>query len=219
MNAFAKIRNIFFIAFPLLLLAAGVFVVTTSPRVAAAETKSKLPIAEERGGEFTLTGHDGGDAKVSLQDYRGKIVLLTFGYTHCPDVCPLILTHLKQLMQKLGPHQDDVQTLFVTLDPERDTPDRLKTYVSYFNPAFMGLTGSQEDILQVTKQYGAVYMKLNGDSAAGYLYAHTDYIYLIDHQGRLRMRYRSEAPLERIASDIQLLLASNSSPIVKKGKP
>ncbi len=171
------------------------------------EAESKLKFYKNQGGDFTLTGHHGNP--VSLLDYRGKVVLLTFGYTHCPDVCPLIMSYLQQVAQRLGKQVSDVQTIFVSFDPERDTLEQLKNYISHFHPSFLGLTGTPEEIKKVARQYRAAYFKQNVKSAAGYLYAHTDYIYLIDQQGQLRRIYR-KTPLNKIVEDIQYLIAHNN---------
>jgi protein SCO1/2 len=173
---------------------------------------SERPMVTETVWDFTLTSHHGDNRKVSLQDYRGKVVLLTFGYTHCPDVCPMMLSRLKQLQGRLGNRHQEVQTLFITFDPERDTPARLQTYLALFDATFVGLTGTAKDIGAIARQYLTSFEKLDGTLAAGYLYDHSDYIYLIDREGRLRRRYRSEAPLKIIANDIKHLLTSSASP-------
>jgi protein SCO1/2 len=165
---------------------------------------TKLPPLEDRGGDFTLTGHQG--KKVRLQDYRGKVVLLYFGYTTCPDACPLTLIEMKQIMYLLGEQATQVQPLFISFDPERDTPEKLHTYLGYFDPSFVGLTGTPEAIAQVAKQYQVFYIKEEVDSAAGYLFAHTTALYLIDQQGRLRQRYRTGTPVEQMVQDVQYLL-------------
>ncbi len=115
----------------------------------ALANESELPIYEKLGGNFTLMGHHG--AKVNLQDFQGKIVLIFFGFTHCPDVCPLTLNHLELLMKKLGDDAKEAQTLFISIDPERDNPKRLKEYLAYFHPTFLGLTGSKIEIFKVAK--------------------------------------------------------------------
>ena len=162
------------------------------------------------GGNFTLTSHHGDGAKISLQDYRGKVVLLTFGYTHCPDICPMTLTRLQQVIKLLERRHDEIQALFVTFDPERDTPEHLKTYMAHFGPKFMGLTGAEADIAKVSRQYGVSYRKQESKSAAGYLFAHTDYVFVIDRQGDLRRRYNQDYSPKRIARDIQRLLSTTA---------
>lgn len=173
-----------------------------------ANSASKLPILEQQGGDFTLLSHHSDSRQLSLHDFRGKVVLLTFGYTYCPDICPMGLTHLKQVIKQLGVQSDQVQTLFITIDPERDTPEHLKTYLTYFHPSFIGLTGSETDIAKVARQYGNLYMKQEQASGEWYLYAHSDTVYVIDQRGRLRGRYPSTGRLDQMAKDIQILLAA-----------
>lgn len=155
---------------------------------------------EAKGGDFTLTSHHGGGATVSLQDYRGKVLLLTFCYTSCPDTCPLVLTRIRHTLQALGERENQVLTPFVTFDPDRDTPEQLKTCLQHFHPQFVGLTGTADAIRAVSRQYGVSYLENQG------IFAHSDYVYLIDRQGRLHARYPSSAPLERMTSDIEQMV-------------
>ena len=106
---------------------------------------------ENFGGDFSLTGPEG--KTVSLEDFRNKVVLIYFGYTFCPDVCPITLSNLKLLMLDLGEKAEDVQVIFISIDPERDTYQKLKDYVPYFHPTFIGLTGSEADLAAVAKKY------------------------------------------------------------------
>ncbi len=174
------------------------------------EDDSGLMIYEGVGGDFTLTSHRGTPA--SLKDYQGKVVLLFFGYTHCPDICPVSLSYLQQLMGRLGQEVDQVQTLFISVDPERDTPEHLKNYITHFHSSFVGLTGSAKEIAQVAYQYRAAYVRQEVESVAGYFFAHTDYIYLIDKIGRVRALYRAESnTLEQMTEEIQRLIAVQNS--------
>jgi len=163
-----------------------------------------LEFYETLGGDFSLTGKDG--KKVNLNDYRGKVVLMTFGYTYCPDVCPTILSHLKILLRQLGDSASQVQVLFVTVDPERDNPDHLYEYVSYFHPSFVGLTGSEEEIAKVAKLYGAAYVKQEVESMSGYFFAHSDTIYLIDPEGRIRGLFNPRTPFQKLSEGVKQLL-------------
>ena len=172
--------------------------------IAAKGLVGKVDHYEGLGGDFSLTNHD--KAPMNLEDYRGKVILLTFGYTHCPDICPANLVRLKQLVEKFGPQSDQIQTFFVSVDPERDTPEHLKKYVTFFNPEFVGLTGSPEALEQVTRQYGSAFFKQEEKSAAGYLVAHTDYIFLVDQEGRLREFYKTGATLGEMEAGVQSLL-------------
>lgn len=166
--------------------------------------KAELDYYSGLGGDFSLINQD--NVRMNLKDYRGKVVLLTFGYTHCPDVCSINLSRLKQVVKKLGKQGDQVQILFISFDPERDTPEHLKNYVAYFDPRFVGLTGSVEELIKVTQQYGSAFFKQEVNSAAGYLFAHTDYIFLVDQEGHLRAFYKTDAPLDQMKDDIQSLL-------------
>lgn len=163
-----------------------------------------LRIYENRGGDFELTGPDGNE--ISSEKFRGKVMLLYFGYTYCPDVCPMTLTHLKVGMMDLKEYAKEVQVLFISIDPERDTPEKLKDYVPYFHPTFIGLTGSEIDIAEVARQYGARYFKEYVDSVEGYFMAHTDAVFLVDQQGRYRGRYKTKWDMNKLVADIQWLI-------------
>lgn len=161
---------------------------------------------KEKAPEFTLTEHNGG--KFSLSDLKGKVALLFFGYTHCPDICPTTLSTLQKAIVKLGGLQDRVRVLFITVDPERDTAERLKGYVPYFGEQFIGLTGTPEEIEEVAEAYNIMYRKeYPKDSAIEYLMGHTTSVYLIDPNGNLLLKY-SHATLnpEWIAEDIKKIL-------------
>ena len=146
-----------------------------------AGTNLKKPeFYENFGGDFSLTGPEG--KTVSLEDFRNKVVLIYFGYTFCPDVCPITLSNLKLLMLDLGEKTKDVQVIFISIDPERDTYEKLNDYVPYFHPTFIGLTGSEEDIATVAKKYQTFYLKQKVESEAGYLMAHTDVVILVDQK-------------------------------------
>ncbi|MBF0278330.1 MAG: SCO family protein [SAR324 cluster bacterium] len=169
------------------------------------DQKGRLQFYEGLGGNFTLHNHHGESA--SLEDFKGKVVLVNFGYTNCPDICPMVLSRLKQLMKKLDNQVDQVQTLFITIDPERDTAEHLKSYMAHFHPSFIGLTGTLEEIEKTARQYGAAFIRQEVESDLKYLFAHSDYVYLIDKKGNLRAFYRSDATLEQITEDIKTLLA------------
>lgn len=177
---------------------------------------SELKIYKDYDRNFTLMGHHG--SKVSLKDYRGKVVLIFFGYTFCPDVCPTTLADLKQVMKKLGKQADQVQTLFILVDPERDTPERLKEYVTYFYPSFMGLTGTIEELTSVTKQYKTMFMKQKVESASGAFFAHSSSVYLIDKEGRMRGRFKTKWDSEKLIFGIQQLINPNHNSMFQKIK-
>ena len=174
-----------------------------------AGTNLKKPeFYENFGGDFSLTGPEG--KTVSLEDFRNKVVLIYFGYTFCPDVCPITLSNLKLLMIDLGEKSEDVQVIFISIDPERDTYEKLKDYVLYFHPAFIGLTGSEAEIAAVAKKYQTIYIKQKVESEAGYLMAHTDVVILVDQNGKYRGRYKSKYDLDKLITDIRWLLESDS---------
>lgn len=156
--------------------------------------------------EFCLTGwKEGKEKKVCLSDFKGKIVLMFFGYTHCPDVCPAALQVLSKTMNLLSEDErEKVQVIFISVDPERDTPEVAQKYAEYFYPTFIGLTGSPEDIKKVAKDYMVFYQKVKGETEGGYLVDHTAYIYLIDPEGILKLIYPStrQKP-ELIAEDLK----------------
>lgn len=133
--------------------------------------------------DFTLKDQDG--RVFHLKDHRGKTVLLFFGYISCPDVCPVTLSKLSRAFHLLGKQADNVLTVFVTIDPERDTPEKMKEYLKYFKLKIVGLTGSKSEIDQVVNAYKGYYAKAETDSAAGYLMDHSDLVYLIDKAGRV----------------------------------
>lgn len=155
--------------------------------------------------DFTLMGHNG--QPVSLSDYQGQIVLLYFGYTTCPDVCPATLAELRQARASLGKSADKVQVLMVTVDPERDTEVLLADFMPHFDPSFIGLTGRPEQIAEVATYYGIYYARHEGDTALGYLVDHTATVMLIDRQGYLRLVYPFGTPADDIAADLRYLVS------------
>ena len=167
----------------------------------------KLEIYEGIGGNFTLQSSR--NHLASLKDYHGQVVVMFFGYTACPDTCSITMAVLKQVIEKLGKRMDQVQPLFITVDPKRDTPERMKTYLSFFHPNFIGLTGTKEEILEVAENYGSAYMKNPTiDSEFSYLMIHTGYVYLIDQSGHVRAIYPKNTEVKQIIHDINGLLLS-----------
>jgi protein SCO1/2 len=154
--------------------------------------------------DFELT--DQNDQPFRLSDQKGQIVLLFFGYTHCPDVCPLTLSHFKQIKAELGDQADQVRFVFVTVDPERDTAAALNEYLPNFDSQIVGLTGSMESLEGVWKAYGVYRAKQEVGSAAGYLMDHTARTYLIDQQGNWRLTYPFEMGKDEILQDVLHLL-------------
>jgi protein SCO1/2 len=152
--------------------------------------------------DFTLHDQDG--HIFNLRDHRGQIVLLFFGYTTCPDVCPTTLSKLARVYALLGPMRTKVLTVFVTIDPQRDTPQKLKEYLQYFNINAIGLTGTKQEIDAVVDRYKATYEKVETNSSAlGYMFDHTDYLYLIDTQGKTSHLFHPEDRPEDMAQIIK----------------
>lgn len=154
---------------------------------------SPPPIAPELSG---LSGYDGSGAR--LEDYEGKIVLLFFGYTNCPDECPTTMARLKQTVATLAGKSKDVAVIMVTTDPSRDTPQRLKSYLANFNPSFMGVTGQPADLATAWANYG---VSVLDDGTT-----HSARVYVIDPKGRLRMTFPAEMTPEDMVSDLLLLM-------------
>lgn len=153
---------------------------------------------------FELTDHTG--ARRTLEDFRGKVVTVFFGFTQCPDVCPGTLIEMKEVMALLGEDSDRVQTLFITVDPERDTPEVLAAYVPAFDPRFLGLYGEPDEIARVARGYRVFYEKVPGSSPENYQINHTAASYVIDPQGELRLFVKHGSGAEALAHDIRLLL-------------
>jgi len=158
--------------------------------------------------DFTLHDQDG---KIfHLKDHRGQVVLLFFGYTSCPDECPATLSKLARVYALLGqPIRQKVLTVFVTIDPQRDTAQKLKEYMQYFNINAMGLTGTKQEIDAVVDSYKATYEKVETNSSAlGYMFDHTDYLYLIDAQGKTSYLFHLEDKAQDMAQVIREILKS-----------
>ncbi len=155
--------------------------------------------------DFTLRGSNGADFKLS--QYRGKLVVLEFGYTSCPDVCPTSLATLAAARKQLGAQAADLQVIYVTVDPARDTAEQMRKYLAAFDPAIQGGTGSEAQLAQVRKDYGinAVRKPVAGSSSA-YFMQHSSYLYLIDRAGRLRGMLPYGRSADDIVHDARILL-------------
>lgn len=158
--------------------------------------------------KFQLTDDNGKPA--SAADYRGKVVLLYFGYTHCPDVCPLTMAHLHVVMQRLGPLADDARILFVSVDPTRDTPAVLHAYVNAFDKHAVGLTGSPGAIEALVKRYRAAFTREPDGKDGNYEVSHSSAIYVFDRQGNARVLYSPADSLDDLVHDLHLLLANGA---------
>ena len=155
--------------------------------------------------DFTLTGHNG--QPVSLQDFQGKVVLIYFGYTTCPDVCPTTLADLHQARVGLGNLGEQVQVLMITVDPARDTQAVLADYMPHFDSSFIGLTGTSDQIAEVATYYGIYYEQQAGNSALGYLVNHTATVMVVDKDGYLRLVFPFGTTSEDIRADLEYLLS------------
>lgn len=155
--------------------------------------------------DFELTGEGG--RRVRLSDFRGKIVLLFFGYTFCPDVCPTTMRELARAMEILGPEKArDIQVIMISVDPERDTPEHINEYVHAFNPNFIGLTGTPDEIAQVATMYGIFYQKREGTAATGYLVDHTATVTVINREGYVKLLIPYGVTAAEIADDLAYML-------------
>lgn len=143
-----------------------------------------------------------------LADFRGRVVMLYFGFVQCPDVCPTALARAAAVMEALGPQAQDLQVIFVTVDPERDTPELLREYMAAFHPSFLALSGSLADIQQTATAFRAYYKKV--PTGSGYTMDHSSLSYLFDRQGQVRIALRHEQSVEDYAADIRLLLAETA---------
>jgi protein SCO1/2 len=155
--------------------------------------------------DFTLTDTEGRPYQFSNRE--GKITLLFWGYTSCPDVCPVTLSEAKQLILGLGDEAEQVEFLFITVDPERDTPEVLQKYTAAFHPDITGLTGTPEELTAVQEAYGIYAAKVPlENSAAGYSMDHSARVFLVDGDGRLRLSYAYGTPADDIVQDVRYLL-------------
>ena len=146
----------------------------------------------------------------TLKDFRGKLVVVFFGYTQCPDVCPTTLSDLAEAKKLMGPDGAKVQGLFVTVDPERDTPQVLKGYMANFDPTFLALRGTPEQLAAVAKDFHVYYKKVDGKTPTSYTMDHSAANFVYDTKGRLRLYSRYDAGPQALASDLRLLLQDSA---------
>jgi len=180
----------------------GIFIITGAW---SCKTESpKLEILDTLGGDFTLTDQNG--KAFNLKDVRGKAVLLFFGYTSCPDVCPLTLAKFNAAYKKLGGSADQVKTIFISVDPQRDKPEKLKQYLSYFKYEPIGLTGTPEELTKVAQLFKVLFVKRLTGTSSGYLFDHSTATFLIDKQGRVRHLFGQNDRPDTIATVISVLL-------------
>jgi protein SCO1/2 len=169
-------------------------------RAPTASVTAGAPQPSTVGGPFTLTDQDG--RRVTEKDFSGKPFLVFFGFTHCPDICPAALFEMSEVLNSLGPDASRTAALFVTVDPERDTPEVLKTYLSNFNPGIRGLTGTVDEVMAAAKTYRAYARKVpqeNGD----YSMDHTAVVYLMDKQGRFVAPFNLKRSPDEAAAELR----------------
>ncbi len=155
--------------------------------------------------DFALTDHNG-QAR-TLKDFQGKVVMMFFGYTQCPDVCPTSMAEMAQIKQLLGPDGARLQALFVSIDPERDQPEMLKEYMAAFDPSFLALYTTPEKTATLAKAYKVYYKKVDGPTPTSYTMDHTAGSYVYDTQGKLRLFTRYGTKPELTAADVRVLLS------------
>lgn len=192
-------------------LIAVLMILVTAPATGQAALKSGVFEPPRAAPDFTLPSSAGGELK--LADLHGKVVVLGFGFSHCPDVCPVTLSVLAQAHKQLGELADQVRVVYVTVDPERDTPQRLREYLGYFDKSFIGVTGTPEQLSAVREAYGILATRAeNKDAPDGYLVHHSTYVYLIDRAGLLRALVPYGRSAGDIAHDLRILLHEEAGP-------
>ena len=152
------------------------------------------------GGPFSLT--DQNQMLRTEKDFQGKYTLVFFGYTYCPDVCPTTLAVMAAALDKMGARADMIVPLFITVDPQRDTPDKIKSYLASFGPRFVGLTGSPADIASVAKEYRVYYREHPGENGGAYTVDHSGVVYLMDPAGKFIANYSLETSPDKMAADL-----------------
>lgn len=162
------------------------------------------PADNSIGGDFELIDHYG--QPFALQEARGRVVVLTFGYTFCPDVCPMALSNIAAALEQIGSPADDVLVLFVTLDPDRDTPEHLRRYVRFFHPQIVGLTGTEEALQAVADQYRVKYSFVGKGTRTDYSLDHTANIYILDQGGTLARMIPHGLPTEIMVRTLRSIL-------------
>jgi protein SCO1/2 len=176
--------------------------------VACSETKPNFTSVDVTGADyaknFQLNDHNGQSR--SLQDFKGKLVVVFFGYTQCPDVCPTSMAELAEIKKSLGSDGDRLQGIFITVDPQRDTPALLKAYMANFDPSFLALVPTPEQLAAVAKDFKVYYKKVEGSTPTSYTMDHSAGSYVYDTQGRLRLYARYGAGVAPLLGDLKLLL-------------
>jgi protein SCO1 len=191
-----------------LIAACALFLSSAALLTACSGDKSKFSAIDVTGADyakdFALTDHNGQPR--SIKDFTGKVVVMFFGYTQCPDVCPTTMTELVEVKKLLGADGDKLQALFVTVDPARDTPAVLKSYMANFDPTFLALYAAPEALAVVAKDYKVYYKKSEGKTPTSYTMDHSAGSYIYDTQGKLRLYTRYGSGVAPLVADIKLLL-------------
>ena len=193
-------------------LAAGAMLASTVALMTACNSESAKPSfnaidltgSKEYGQNFSMPDQHG--QRRTMADFQGKVTLLFFGYTQCPDVCPTTLSDLVAVKQKLGAKADKLQVIFVSVDPARDKPEILQAYMANFDPSFLALRGSDEELATMAKDFKIHYKKVDGLTPETYTMDHTAGDLIFDPQGRLRLYSRYGTPVDTLAKDIELLI-------------
>lgn len=154
--------------------------------------------------DFAVKGSNG--KPLTLSQYRGKLVLLEFGYTSCVDVCPVSLAMLAQARKQLGAQADQLQVIYVTVDPERDTEERMRNYLRAFDPTFIGATGTPQQMAKVRQDYGITATKKPIEGSKDYIVGHSSYLYFVDAKGKLRALLPYGRTADDVVHDVKLLL-------------
>lgn len=160
--------------------------------------------SKEYGQDFSMPDQHG--KRRSMADFKGKVVLVFFGFTQCPDVCPTTLGDLAAVKQKLGAKGDKLQVIFASVDPSRDTPEILQAYLANFDPSFLALRGSDEETAKMAKDFKVYYKRVEGQTPGSYTMDHTAGDYIFDPEGRLRLYSRYGTPVDTLAKDIEQLI-------------
>jgi cytochrome oxidase Cu insertion factor (SCO1/SenC/PrrC family) len=189
----------------LIIMALVAFVALRGQGVGAGLTAPGI-VAENFGGPFTLTDYAG--HTVTDKDFSGRYRLIYFGFTYCPAICPTELAKISQTMKLLGDDADKITPMFITIDPERDTPDVVAKYVTMFDPRFVGLTGTPEQIKQVAGEYKIYFAKVEDPALTDYTMDHSSFIYFMDPDDNLLAIYRADDTAEKMATEIAPHLTS-----------
>lgn len=190
-------------------LAGSAVLASTAGVLSACKSKADfnaidLTGSKEYGQDFSMPDQHG--QRRSMADFKGKVVLVFFGFTQCPDVCPTTLGDLAAVKQKLGAKGDKLQVIFASVDPSRDTPEILQAYLANFDPSFLALRGSDEETAKMAKDFKVYYKRVDGQTPGSYTMDHTAGDYIFDPEGRLRLYSRYGTPVDTLAKDIEQLI-------------